>query len=259
MAKKALSERVKRQKQSHLKEEKLQKAIDVYREEQKLEPSQWKGARKIAKDFGVENRWQTIIYRYKGGRSTREAHEEQQKLTPAEEVVLVDFVKQSAERGFPPTLKNIEQYADLVRKNRLGPNCEPVGESWVGRFLDRHRDVLQTHWSKPLDTQRARAMNPEAKKKRFELVEEFVVKTGIRAEDLYAMDETGCPPSDQGTERVVGARGTRTQHKQEGGDRENITALVTICADGTKLQPTIIFKGQNFMLKWGRDNVSKAS
>ena len=107
MAKKALSERVKRQKQSHLKEEKLQKAIDVYREEQKLEPSQRKGARKIAKDFGVENRWQTIIYRYKGGRSTREVHEEQQKLTPAEEVVLVDFVKQSAECGFPPALKNI--------------------------------------------------------------------------------------------------------------------------------------------------------
>ena len=259
MPNKAHSERVKRQKQSHIKEETIQKAIDAYRKEQTLEPSQRKGARTIAKDFGIKNQWQTIIYRYKGGRSTREAHEDQQKLTPSEEIVIVDFVKQSADRGFPLTLRDIEQYANLVRKNRLGPNCVPVGESWVGRFLDRYRDVLQTHWSKPLDTQRARAMNPEAKKKWFELVEEFVVKAGIRPEDLYAMDETGCPPSDQGTERVVGARGTRTQHKQGGADRENVTALVTICADGTKLRPTIIFKGQNFMSKWGQDNVSKAS
>ena len=102
-------------------------------------------------------------------------------------------------------------------------------------------------------------MNPEAKKKWFELVEEFVVKAGIRPEDLYAMDETGCPPSDQGTEHVMGARGTRTQHKQGGANRENVTILITICADGTKLRPTIIFKGQNFMSKWGQDNVSKAS
>jgi hypothetical protein len=49
------------------------------------------------------------------------------------------------------------------------------------------------------------------------------------------------------------------QHKQGGADRENVTALVTICADGTVLQPTIIFKGQNFMQKWQQDNVSGAS
>jgi hypothetical protein len=118
--------------------------------------------------------------------------------------------------------------------------------------------VIHTVWSKPLDTQRAGAMNPEAKRKWFELVEEFVVKAGIAPENLYAMDETGCPPSDQGTERVVGSRGTKTQHKQGGADRENVTALVTICGDGSVLKPTIIFKGQNFMRKWGGNNVSGA-
>jgi len=102
-------------------------------------------------------------------------------------------------------------------------------------------------------------MNPEAKRRWFELLEEFVVKAGIRPEDLYRMDETGCPPSDQGTERVVGGRGTKTQHKQGGADRENVTAVVTICADGTVLRPTINFKGQNFMSKWTKDNVSEAS
>jgi hypothetical protein len=187
------------------------------------------------------------------------AHEQQQRLTAPEEAVLVDFLTQSADRGFPQSRRNITQYANLIRRNRLGSDSEKLGNSWVGRFLDRHRDIVQMHWSRPLDTQRAQSMNPEAKKKWFELLEECVVKAGIRPEDLYGMDETGCPPSDQGTGRVCGSRGTKTQHKQGGADRENVTAIVTICADGTTLRPTIIFKGQNFMTKWTHDNISQAS
>ena len=79
--------------------------------------------------------------------------------------------------------------------------------------------------------QRACAINPEAKKKWFELLDEFLAKAGVAPGNIYAMDETGCPPSDQGTERVVSSRGTKTQHKQGGADHKNVTTLVTICAD----------------------------
>ena len=132
-----------------------------------------------------------------------------------------------------------------MRKARLLTDCDSLGQNWVDRFLDRHRHVLQSHWGKPLDTQRARPMTPDAKRVWFKLIEKWVVIAGIRREDLYGMDETGCPPSDQGTQRVVGGRGTKTQHKQGSADRENVTAIVTIGADGTTLNPTIIFKGQN--------------
>ncbi|KZP05769.1 DDE-domain-containing protein, partial [Athelia psychrophila] len=64
---------------------------------------------------------------------------------------------------------------------------------------------------------------------------------------LYGMDESGFPPSNMGRERVIGRRGARSSYKQGGADRENVTAIVTICADGTALTPTIIFKGKNFM------------
>lgn len=259
MANKALSERVKAQNRSRANAAKLHQAVDAYRREQEKPEDSRKGARKIAEEFGIPKQWRTIINHFNGGRTMREAHEEQQKLTPAEEAVLVDFLMESADRGFPVSVCDIDVMADLIRSRRLGPDCTKVGASWRERFLDRHRDILQTHWSKPLDTQRAQSMTPEAKKKWFELVEKFVVQQGIRPEDLYAMDETGCPPSDQGTSRVVGGRGTKTQHKQGSADRENVTALVTICADGTTLHPTIIFKGKNFMTKWGQDNVANAS
>ena len=70
------------------------------------------------------------------------------------------------------------------------------------------------------------------------------------------MDKTGCPPSDQGTQYVCESRGTKTQHKHGGSDHENVMTIVTICANGSMLRPTIIFKGQNFMSKWAANNVS---
>ena len=58
---------------------------------------------------------------------------------------------------------------------------------------------------------------------------------------------------------MIGCCGTKMQHKQGGADCENVTAIVTICADGTVLNPTVIFKGKNIMAKWGENNVASAS
>jgi hypothetical protein len=123
----------------------------------------------IADQFGIKNQ-------YKGGQSIEEAHQSHQKLTPTEETTLVNFLQESAACGFLQTQCNIEQIANLICQNCLGPNCKDDGKGWVGHFLDRHQNVICTIWSKPLDTQRAGAMNLEAKRRWFELVEEFVVK-----------------------------------------------------------------------------------
>ncbi|KAF8805314.1 hypothetical protein BYT27DRAFT_7169446 [Phlegmacium glaucopus] len=63
------------------------------------------------------------------------------------------------------------------------------------------------------------------------------------------MDETRCLPSDQGT-HAVGGRRVKTQHKQGGADHKNMTAIVTICAYGTILKPTIKFKVLHIHPKW---------
>ena len=72
------------------------------------------------------------------------------------------------------------------------------------------------------------------------------------------MDETGCPPLNQGTECIIGEQGAKTQHAQGGANHENVTALIMISADGTMLLLTIIFKAKNFRASWGNDNVSEA-
>jgi hypothetical protein len=247
---KALSDNVKKIKARRSQNAAMQKAIDAYHCEQEKDEKDRKGLRVIAAKYKVH--YSTLGRLAKDGKRNMSAfNASKQKLSAAEERVLVDFIKESADRGFPMTHSTINTYANAVLQTRVGPDFEPVGPNWIFRFLDRHRDELQTHWSKPLDTQRARALNPEAVKAWFNLVEEWIVKRGIQKENIYGMDESGFPPSDQGTQRVVGGRGVKTQHKQGGADRENVTALVTICADGTVLRPMIIYKGKNFMKKWG--------
>jgi hypothetical protein len=131
MAKKALSECVKSQKQSKLKEKKILEAVEAYRAEQ-AKPGTQKGVHTISKEHGIEKCYKIIINRYHNMWSTAEAHEDQQKLTVAEQSVLVDFLMQSADHGFPQSQCNITQYANLICNNQLGKDCMQIRDTWVG-------------------------------------------------------------------------------------------------------------------------------
>ena len=53
---------------------------------------------------------------------------------------------------------------------------------------------------------------------------------------------------------VIGPAGAIIQHQQQSGTQENITILPTICADGTSLAPTVIYKKEAFQTKWLQEN-----
>ncbi|EJF61425.1 CENP-B protein, partial [Dichomitus squalens LYAD-421 SS1] len=72
------------------------------------------------------------------------------------------------------------------------------------------------------------------------------------------MDETGIQEGVGLKERVLGPAGQKVQYQQRSGERENITVVVTICADGTSIPPAVIFKGQAFHTKWKQNNPLKA-
>jgi len=82
---KALSECIKCQNKSRVKDATMRNAVNAYHQEQALPANMQRGARKIAEYFGIAKQWRTIVNRYNGGQSMQEAHEAQQNLTPAEE------------------------------------------------------------------------------------------------------------------------------------------------------------------------------
>ncbi|KAJ2923330.1 hypothetical protein H1R20_g13763, partial [Candolleomyces eurysporus] len=242
---------VKKLQEAQDKEERLREAVKEYKDH--IAAGKKTSYRVVGKKYDVDK--STLQRQVEGkGQTMLEFNATKQKLTPHEESVLVRFILESADRGFPLRHRDIIQYANVLRHSRLGSTCEGVGEAWVYRFLDRHHEHLQPHWSKSLDTQRARSLNPDAVKSWFDLVEKFIVDAGIAPENIYGMDESGFPTAYAGKERVIGARGTKTQHKQGGADRENVTAVVTICADGTQTRPLLIFKGKNIKESWVKGN-----
>ncbi len=158
--------------------------------------------RKIEERFpGIKK---STLERYinKKGKTMMEFNTTKQKLSQIEENVLVNFILESADRGFPLKHREIRQYANAIQQSRLGADCEPASDFWVFRFLDRHHELLATHWSKPLDMQHAKSLNPEAVKWRFDLVKKFIVN--LEPGNIYGMDESGFPTAYGGKERVVG-------------------------------------------------------
>ncbi|EIM90550.1 DDE-domain-containing protein, partial [Stereum hirsutum FP-91666 SS1] len=84
-----------------------------------------------------------------------------------------------------------------------------------------------------------------------------MAKFDIRREDTWATDETGIQPESGQKERVIGKAGEKSQYQQRSRSQENITVIVTICADGSSIAPAVIFKGLINILNIIRISYSK--
>ena len=153
-------------------------------------------------------------------------------------------------RGIPLTPTTLQEYASEIAE-------APVGASWVKRFLGRHPDV-KVRWTTSLEACRANSLNAPLVREYFNILNELVTKHDIPPENIYNMDEKGLL---LGIGRRVAAlvdRDQKTLYKVEDGSRELVTVIETICADGTALHPTFIFKAARQDLSWVHDNPSHA-
>ena len=66
-----------------------------------------------------------------------------QRLTLAEEHVVVNFCLESADRGFPLIHDNVYKYADNILSVHLGSEHDTLGLNWVTTILIWHHDELQ--------------------------------------------------------------------------------------------------------------------
>ncbi len=49
-------------------------------------------------------------------------------------------------------------------------------------------------------------------------------------------------------------RDQKTAYQVEDGNRELVTVIETVCADGSALRPSVIFQGVRRNAEWGRNN-----
>jgi hypothetical protein len=89
---------------------------------------------KVAEKHGVPRC--TLARRCKGSQVLMEAHNlNKQKLSPQQELELVDYIEGLLKRGLPPTREITRVFASEIG------NCH-IRNGWVGRFLGRNKHHL---------------------------------------------------------------------------------------------------------------------
>ncbi|KAF5329630.1 hypothetical protein D9619_009466 [Psilocybe cf. subviscida] len=189
-----------------------------------------------------------------GGASREEAHQRRGWLSATEETQVIDYLNEMADRGFPLSHRRVAEVVSKIVSARLGDAFPKsgVGINWTYRFATRNAHRIKMWNSRPLEEKRGRAANPNTIKRWWELLEQVLTTRKVTPENIYGTDEVGVQPQGQGEkERVFGRPGKTAPYQQRAGTRENITLIVTICADGTAIAPTVIFKGKAHQIKIG--------
>jgi len=177
------------------------------------------------------------------------------KLTQLEEDSLTTWILSMDSRGAAPRPATVREMANILLAAR-GSNPPPtVGKNWPSTFVQR-RDELRSRFSRRYDYQRALNEDPKTLRAWFTTVQRVIDENGIQAEDIYNFDETGFAIGLISSQKVV----TRAEYYRsilQPGNREWVTAIEAICADGYILPPCVIFKGKVAIEGWFDDNLPR--
>jgi hypothetical protein len=201
--------------------------------------------------------WSTLNRRVKGCPARRDTRPASSKLTKTEESTLVKWILSMDQRGLAPTYDIVGQMANLLLQKRSQTQANPpptIGQNWVYNLVKRHK-ALKYQYNRKYDYQRAKCEDPAIIQPWFQLVRNTIEKYSILDADIYNFDETGFQIGVISTAKVItGAERSRRPVSVQPGNREWVTAIDCIYADGQSLPPVIIFEGKMHQSTWYTDN-----
>jgi len=182
--------------------------------------------------------------------SKEQSAAKRQKLFFEEEVVMVKYLIETANRGFPDTPQRAIRRANQLLQQRTGDPDASVGKNWIHHFLERHKDQLSRYWSTSLMTVRGGALNEANVNFWYNLLQEIIDQYSICPDLIFSMDETSCF-LDKCTHKTchIGQARQQQQIAMRNDNRETCTLIPVICADGEVYGPTVIFKGKQIQGK----------
>jgi hypothetical protein len=210
-----------------------------------LKPGEQFSYSAIAKKYGVVR--STLTRRHKAmSTSINNKNANQQRLTPQQEIELVKYIEELSRRHLPPTREMIQNFASPIAQN-------PVSESWVTRFINRHSIHLISRYSTGMDRQRHDADSYDKYKLYFDLLQHKIAEYSIAACHTYNMDEKGFMIGVTGRAKHVFSKRMWTKGEVKAsiqdGNRDWQTLIACVCADGSALPPGLIYKSSNASIK----------
>ncbi|KAJ0127194.1 Uncharacterized protein HZ326_29704 [Fusarium oxysporum f. sp. albedinis] len=129
-------------------------------------------------------------------------------------------------------------------------DASPVGKLWVHNFIQRQPQLITRRFRR-YDYQRAKCEDPTIIRDWFRLVENTIAKYGIQLDDMWNFDETGFMMGMIEPGMVVTSSERQEMPKKvQPGNREWITAIQAINAEGQSIPPFIIGSGQYHLANW---------
>lgn len=195
--------------------------------------------------------YSTLYDRLKGRQPHRKAHELDQTLGEAEEQAVVKQIEDMDRQGFLIRVDHVRKTALRILGEREGQtqNIVYLGKHWISRFLNRHSH-LASKFSTQVQKQRIVSSNPKVLRQSFDILGPLIKKNSIQPYNIYNMDEKGLQMGKSARVKVICMHGRKSPPLMQDGNRELITAIETIAADGTFLPPMIIYKGQAQLAQW---------
>ncbi|ODM14636.1 hypothetical protein SI65_09981 [Aspergillus cristatus] len=193
----------------------------------------------------------TFKTRVNGTTCRKESIANGRKLTPTEEKTLSSWIIDMGQRGLPLQISTVRYLAQLLLSARLSSQTAYVGEHWVTRYIQRHKE-LSSKYSRKYDYQRAKCEDPELVMGWYKCFYNAIEKYGILEQDIYNMDETGFQMGMTSTAKVICGSETRASNAKaiQPGNREWVTAIIAVNAAGWALPPQIILAAENHQSQW---------
>ena len=117
----------------------------------------------------------------------------------------------------------------------------------------RYRSHVSTKWSVSLDTIWAKSVNPIVAKHYYDLLKVTLKEHNFSPENIYGFDESGFPLGGSKKIHIIGPVSGKGKI-QHNNNKENVTVMACICADGSNVPPVVIFEGRYFLEKWKQKN-----
>ncbi|KAI9037196.1 uncharacterized protein KD926_000769 [Aspergillus affinis] len=205
----------------------------------------------IAKKYGIHR--STLSRRFRGVQHSKdEQYQEQRLLNDRQVKVLISHINRLSEKGLYISFEMLRNLAHEISGNR-------PGKQWPSRFIKRYSDDLISRYTTGIDSSRKKADSALNYALYFELLTRKISEYDIQQEDIYNMDEKGfligmLSKAKRIFSKPLYEKNGMKQRLQD-GNREWITTLACICADGTSLSPGLIYQAASSKLQdsWLQD------
>jgi hypothetical protein len=197
----------------------------------------------LAREFNVPI--DRLRGRAKGLQSRSSRPPTNMRLNEAQELAIVEYIKILDDLGLEPTRRIIQKTANSL----LPEDQPPLGARWVSRFLLRNPQFSLVK-QKKLEVDRFLAHRPTTIQQWYDGLQRLYDMFNFDAHDVYNMDETGFRVGIGREEWVVTRYPKREHWTPIHGNREHITVVEAISADGSVLSPYIILPAKHHQSTW---------